>query len=124
MEGDSVEQGEGQQPEVDTEEEIPYTAETLPLSSEVIQQHISLIARTASGTSHAFTRLEIHDAQITSVAEIKNYPHLRYIVSLQSASQLLDDKIQKRNLPIPPWIGLNYFRKHFLTLLLFYLGFV
>ena len=63
------------------EELIPFTAETLPLSSEVIQQSISLIARTASGTSHAYTRLEIHDSQITSVAEIKNFPHLRYIVS-------------------------------------------
>ena len=71
-------------PPPEAEEEIPFTADQQPLTLAQVQSSISLLARTVQGTSHAYTRLEIHDAQITSLGgHLKGFPHLRYIVSLR-----------------------------------------
>ncbi|KAJ3302314.1 Leucine-rich repeat-containing protein 23 [Kappamyces sp. JEL0829] len=64
---------------VSAEDPAPYAADAFPLTPELISQHISLIARTANGVSHAFTRLEIHDSEITNLASLQSFPHLRYI---------------------------------------------
>ncbi|KAJ3320321.1 Leucine-rich repeat-containing protein 23 [Boothiomyces sp. JEL0866] len=65
--------------EVEEEEAIPVTSETLPLTAELISQNLSLIARTAVGLSHAYTRLELHEKEITNLNAIAAFPHLRYI---------------------------------------------
>lgn len=70
-----------QEQQQEVEEEIPFTADQQPLTLAQVQSSISLLARTVQGTSHAYTRLEIHDAQITSLGgHLKGFPHLRYIV--------------------------------------------
>ncbi|KAJ3270404.1 Leucine-rich repeat-containing protein 23 [Terramyces sp. JEL0728] len=65
--------------EAEDEEVIPVTSETLPLTAELISQNLSLIARTAVGLSHAYTRLEVHEKEITNLNAIAGFPHLRYI---------------------------------------------
>ncbi|KAJ3106107.1 regulator of ime2 [Phlyctochytrium bullatum] len=60
--------------EEDGEEKPP-----MPLTVEIVGQHISLLARTGNGLSHAYTRLEIHGKGITEIDILENYPHLRYI---------------------------------------------
>ncbi len=65
------------------EEPERYAADAYPLSSDIISQRISLIARTANGVSHAFTRFEIHDTEITNLNGLNEFPHLRYIVSVK-----------------------------------------
>lgn len=63
------------------EEQFAYASDSVPLTTDLISQNISLVARTANGLSNAFTRFEIHDSQITNLANLKGFPHLRYIVS-------------------------------------------
>lgn len=65
---------------VEEEEVIPYSSDTSPLTVELISGHISLIARTANGCEHAFTRLELHEKDITNLANLGSFPHLRYVV--------------------------------------------
>jgi hypothetical protein len=77
-----VEKVEVEQPEVtEIVEEKEPDAPSNPLTSELIAQHISLLARTGNGLSHAYTRLEIHDKKLTDIDVLENYVHLRYIVS-------------------------------------------
>ncbi|KAJ2996173.1 Leucine-rich repeat-containing protein 23, partial [Globomyces sp. JEL0801] len=61
------------------EEAIPVSADMLPLTPELIASSLSLVARTAQGLSHAFTRLEIHEKEITNLNALETYPHLRYV---------------------------------------------
>ncbi|TPX70691.1 hypothetical protein SpCBS45565_g01582 [Spizellomyces sp. 'palustris'] len=49
------------------------------LTADLVSSHISLLARTGNGLSHAYTRLEIHDEGLTDVNILESYPHLRYI---------------------------------------------
>ncbi|KAJ3386216.1 Leucine-rich repeat-containing protein 23 [Entophlyctis sp. JEL0112] len=60
------------------EEEKPVV-DTEILSAEMIGQHISLLARTGNGLSHAYTKLEMHGKSITNIDILENYVHLRYI---------------------------------------------
>ncbi|KAJ3027500.1 UNVERIFIED_CONTAM: Leucine-rich repeat-containing protein 23 [Siphonaria sp. JEL0065] len=55
------------------------------LSAEMVGQHISLLARTGNGLSHAYTRLEIHSKNITNIDVLENYLHLRYIDLAENA---------------------------------------
>ncbi|KAJ3219999.1 Leucine-rich repeat-containing protein 23 [Dinochytrium kinnereticum] len=71
----------------DGEEKVP-----VPLTMEMVGQHISLLARTGNGLSHAYTRLEIHGKGVTGIDILENYPHLRYIAGNQIATIELDDK--------------------------------
>jgi hypothetical protein len=50
------------------------------LTAEIVGQHISLLARTGNGLSHAYTRLEIQGKSITNIDILENYTHLRYLV--------------------------------------------
>ncbi|KAJ3190071.1 Leucine-rich repeat-containing protein 23 [Gaertneriomyces sp. JEL0708] len=61
--------------EVDHEKDSPERA----LDQALIAPHLSLLARTGNGLSHAFTRLELHDAGVTDIAALEKYIHLRYI---------------------------------------------
>ncbi|KAG5461966.1 MAG: hypothetical protein BJ554DRAFT_5763 [Olpidium bornovanus] len=64
-----------------------------PLTAEVIAAHISLLARTGNGLSHAYTRLEIHAKGITSIDILgESYPHLRYLVRTRARARSLHKK--------------------------------
>lgn len=69
--------------EVPVEETKPIavTADSVPLTLDLIAPNVSLIGRTATGLSHAYIRLEMHEKDITNLNNLQNYPHLRYIVS-------------------------------------------
>ena len=49
------------------------------LTTDLIAENISLLARTGNGLSYAFTRLELHGKPITDLDILESYPHLRYI---------------------------------------------
>lgn len=57
----------------------PGGSKIIPLSAEIVANHISLLARTGNGLSHAFTKLEIHGQGITNLDLLEHYPHLRYL---------------------------------------------
>ncbi|KAJ3064296.1 Leucine-rich repeat-containing protein 23 [Podochytrium sp. JEL0797] len=63
--------------EGDDENKVVEDSEVL--TSDMIGQNISLLARTGNGLSHAYTRLEIHSKNITNIEILENYLHLRYI---------------------------------------------
>lgn len=82
IEDQNIQDEQQDKKEQEEEDAIPVTAETLPLTTELISQNLSLIARTAVGLSHAYTRLELHEKEITNLNAISSFPHLRYIVKL------------------------------------------
>jgi Leucine-rich repeat (LRR) protein len=55
------------------------SADTTPLTQELISQNVSLVGRTANGLSHAFLRLELHEKEVTNTSGLAQYPHLRYV---------------------------------------------
>ncbi|KAJ3310283.1 Leucine-rich repeat-containing protein 23 [Boothiomyces sp. JEL0838] len=79
IEDQNIQDEQQDKKEQEEEDAIPVTAETLPLTTELISQNLSLIARTAVGLSHAYTRLELHEKEITNLNAISSFPHLRYI---------------------------------------------
>ncbi|KAI9342893.1 hypothetical protein BDR26DRAFT_858945 [Obelidium mucronatum] len=70
--------------DADAMEEKPVEDSEI-LSSEMVGQHISLLARTGNGLSHAYTRLEIHSKNLTNIDVLENYLHLRYIDLAENA---------------------------------------
>ncbi|TPX74959.1 hypothetical protein CcCBS67573_g03764 [Chytriomyces confervae] len=63
--------------EEDAEEKIVEIGSIL--TAEAVGQHLSLLARTGNGLSHAYTRLEIHGKPIENIDVLETYLHLRYI---------------------------------------------
>ena len=61
-------------------ENVP-TVPALPLTQELVGQHISLLAKTGNGLSHAYTRLEVRGKGVTNIDVLESYPHLRYLVN-------------------------------------------
>jgi hypothetical protein len=51
-----------------------------PLTQDLVAQHISLLAKTGNGLSHAFVKLELRAKNVTSIDAIEQFPHLRYVV--------------------------------------------
>eukprot|EP00842_Homolaphlyctis_polyrhiza_P005339 jgi/Hompol1/5806/HPOL_004744-RA len=51
---------------------------------------MSLIARTGSGLSHAYTRLEVHNAGITTLGVLEKFSHLRYVDCSENALVNID----------------------------------
>ncbi|KAJ3092689.1 Leucine-rich repeat-containing protein 23 [Quaeritorhiza haematococci] len=49
------------------------------LTSEMVTEGVSLLARTGNGLSYAYTRLELHGKGITDLLLLEQYPHLRYL---------------------------------------------
>ncbi|ORY53130.1 L domain-like protein [Rhizoclosmatium globosum] len=70
-------------PPVDEDDKPVEDSEVL--TSEMVGQHISLLARTGNGLSHAYTRLEIHSKNLTNIDVLENYLHLRYIDLAENA---------------------------------------
>lgn len=62
-------------------EPLQVTAQSNPLTQEMISSAISLIGRTVEGNSHAYIRLELHQKEITNLSNLDKFPHLRYIVA-------------------------------------------
>ncbi|KAI9202928.1 uncharacterized protein BJ171DRAFT_600383 [Polychytrium aggregatum] len=58
---------------------VPKSAAPGALTAELVGQNLSLLARTGNGLNHAYTRLEIHNKDITNLDILENYPHLRYL---------------------------------------------
>ncbi|KAJ3125465.1 hypothetical protein HK100_010784 [Physocladia obscura] len=71
-------QNEEKTGEVEDDEE-KLVVDTEVLTAEMIGPHISLLARTGNGLSHAYTRLEIRSKNLTNIDILENYVHLRYI---------------------------------------------
>ncbi|KAJ3397223.1 Leucine-rich repeat-containing protein 23 [Lobulomyces angularis] len=63
---------------------------TKPLTVEMIAQGISLLARTGNGNSHAYTRLELHNLNITSIDVLETFCHLRYLNLSNNSIQNID----------------------------------
>ncbi|KAI8612788.1 hypothetical protein BC830DRAFT_1135150 [Chytriomyces sp. MP71] len=74
VEGDAPVSAEGEE---EVEEKVVEVGSIL--TTEAVGQHISLLARTGNGLSHAYTRLEIHGKPIENIDVLENYLHLRYI---------------------------------------------
>ena len=64
-----------------TSPSAPTVFETKALTADIIASGISLLARTGNGVSHAYTRLDIKNADISDVQILENYNHLRYLVN-------------------------------------------
>ncbi|KAI8930289.1 hypothetical protein BC831DRAFT_440006 [Entophlyctis helioformis] len=95
----------------------------VPLTIDLISKSLSLIARTGTGLSHAYTRLEIHGKGITNLEAIDKFPHLRYvdcsdnalltIEALASLEFLLSVNVQGNQLrDIPPVLDKKKYLQH------------
>ncbi|KAF7655826.1 hypothetical protein LDENG_00050400 [Lucifuga dentata] len=80
MEGEEGE-GEGEEEEA-TQQQGHGEEDQVPvceLTKETISQGLSLLCRTGNGLGHAFVKLDLKDKQLTDIAAISSYIHLRFL---------------------------------------------
>ncbi|CAL8325702.1 unnamed protein product [Merluccius merluccius] len=80
MEDDPVSDGEGEQTVVKEEQGAPEDkAHVCPLTQDAIAPGLSLLCRTGNGLSHAFVKLDLRDKELTDIAALSHFVHLRFL---------------------------------------------
>ncbi|KAK0142254.1 Leucine-rich repeat-containing protein 23 [Merluccius polli] len=80
MEDDPVSDGEGEQTVVKEEQGAPEDkARVCPLTQDTIVPGLSLLCRTGNGLSHAFVKLDLRDKELTDIAALSHFVHLRFL---------------------------------------------
>ncbi|KAJ3416665.1 Leucine-rich repeat-containing protein 23 [Chytridiales sp. JEL 0842] len=66
-------------PDSQPAEDSTPTPSSTKLTQDLLAQHISLLARTGNGLSHAYTRLELTGKNLGNIDLLESYVHLRYL---------------------------------------------
>ncbi|XP_033642085.1 leucine-rich repeat-containing protein 23-like [Asterias rubens] len=67
--------GEDEAAEQEEEEKLPEN----PLTEDIVGECLSLLTKIGSGLAHAYVRLDVKDREVTDVAILSSFIHLRYV---------------------------------------------
>ncbi|KAI9363882.1 hypothetical protein DFJ73DRAFT_956341 [Zopfochytrium polystomum] len=76
--------------DVENDPTKPTTPPGVPLTPDVVAQHLSVLARTGNGLSFAYTRLEVRGRNIGNIDLLEGFVHLRFLDMSDNAITSID----------------------------------